>query len=64
MSVRAATFAPSECVAVTEAVGRVCAVPTVSCPPAVPIVVSGEVVTDEDIRIFKRYVIEKIEVVI
>ena len=30
-----------------EAVGRICAAPAVSCPPAIPIVVSGETVLPE-----------------
>ncbi len=46
MSVRQAVFSPWEDVRVDDAVGRVCAAPTASCPPAVPVAVSGEIVTD------------------
>ena len=42
LSPREAVLAPSEWVAVAEAEGRVLAGVTVGCPPAVPIVVSGE----------------------
>ena len=63
MSIREAIFAPSESVCVKNSVGRICAAPTVSCPPAIPIVVSGEVISDEHIRLFEHYGIEKISVV-
>lgn len=64
MSIREAILAPSESVPATEAEGRICALPTVSCPPAVPIVVSGERITAQDIRLFEYYGIHEIEVVI
>ena len=64
VSIREAMLSPSETVDVESAVGRVLASPTVSCPPAVPIVVSGEEITDSDVRIFKYYGIDKVSVVI
>ena len=63
MSVRDAVFAEYEAVDITECVGRICAAPTVSCPPAVPIAVSGEEITKEIAELFKYYGIEKILVV-
>ena len=63
MSIREAIFAPSQTICACDATGRVCATPTVSCPPAVPIVVSGEVISAEHIRLFEHYGIEKISVV-
>ena len=63
MSIREAIFAPSEKISVENATGRICAAPTVSCPPAVPIVVSGEVISAEHIRLFEYYGIEKISVI-
>ena len=45
MTIRQAMFAPQQTVPTAEAVGRVCAAPTVGCPPAVPIAVSGEEIT-------------------
>ena len=63
MSVREAILSPRESVTPSEALGRICATPTVSCPPAVPIVVSGEVISESAVRLFKKYRTEKIEVV-
>ena len=64
MTIREAIFSPSELVSAENSLGRICAAPTVSCPPAVPIVISGERITKEDIRLFKHYGIEKVSVVI
>ena len=63
MSIREAIFAKSELVPVENAKGRICASPTVSCPPAVPIVVSGERITEEDVKLFYRYSVDKVSVV-
>ncbi|MBR4726616.1 MAG: amino acid decarboxylase [Clostridia bacterium] len=63
MTVREALFAPAETLLVREALGRVCAAPTVSCPPAVPIAVSGEVVTEEVAAAFERFGIREISVI-
>ena len=46
-----------------EALGRVCAMPTVSCPPAIPIVVSGERVGPAAIELFTRYHVETVAVI-
>lgn len=63
MSIREAVFANQETVSVDEADGRVCASPVVSCPPAIPVVVSGELITREAISVFKYYGIETIMVI-
>lgn len=62
VSIRRAVFGASEYVCVEEAKGRICASPTVSCPPAVPIAVSGEEITKEHIEAFVYYGIDKISV--
>lgn len=62
-SVRNAVFAPSEETSVLYAEGRICAAPSVSCPPAIPIAVSGEIITRNHIDIFNYYGIEKIAVI-
>lgn len=62
-TIREAVLAPQEMVPAAEAVGRICAVPAVSCPPAIPIVVSGETVPPEALPLFARYGIEKVAVV-
>ena len=63
MSIREAVFSPSETVSVSESEGRICASPTVSCPPAVPIAISGEVISSECVRAFLRYGITRVSVV-
>lgn len=63
ISVRDAIFSLSETVEIKNAVGRICAAPTVSCPPAIPIAVSGEEITAEHIELFKKYNINRISVV-
>ena len=55
MSIRQAMFSPWEEIEVEKAEGRVCAAPTVSCPPAVPVVVSGEVIRADAIRVMRHY---------
>ena len=62
-TIREAIFAPQEQVAVEDALGRVCAMPTVSCPPAIPIVVSGEVVGKAAVKLMKHYGIKTISVI-
>ncbi len=64
ISIREAIFLPSRVISVDSAVGCICAAPSVSCPPAVPIVMSGERINKDDIRLFKLYGIEKVSVVI
>jgi len=62
ITIRQAMLSPSEILSVEKTVGRICASPTVSCPPAVPIVVSGERITKEDIELFKFYGINYVSV--
>ena len=63
MSIRNAVFAKQKTVSVTEALGCICASPTVSCPPAIPIVISGERISKEAIQLFEYYGIEKVDVI-
>ena len=63
MKIREAMFSQWEEVDCEDAVGRICASPCVSCPPAIPIAASGEEITAEMAELFKAYGIEKIEVV-
>ena len=46
-----------------QALGRVCAMPTVSCPPAIPIVVSGERITPAAVELMQQYHIDTIAVI-
>ena len=55
LSIREALLSPSEEVSIEEAVGRVLASPSVSCPPAVPIVLSGEEINESAVDAFRYY---------
>ena len=63
MRIRDAIFSPWEEVACEEAVGRICAAPCVSCPPAIPIAVSGEEITAELAGLCRTYGMERMAVV-
>ena len=54
--------APRETVDAAHSLGRVCGLPTVGCPPAIPIAVSGERITPEALALFAYYGIEQVEV--
>lgn len=55
VNIRNAVFAPSEEVSVESAVGRVYADLTCSCPPAVPIAICGELITEDTARALAYY---------
>lgn len=63
MSVRQALFAPHERIPAAAALGRICAAPTVACPPAIPIAVSGERIGREAVTLFAHYGVEAVDVV-
>lgn len=63
MSIREAVMSKSVFIDVNQSVGRICAKPVIACPPGVPIAISGEVITEDVIRLMNTYNIEKIEVV-
>ena len=63
VSIRRAVFSKQKKIDVSHADGKICASPTVSCPPAIPIAVSGERITEETVAAFKHYGIEKISVI-
>ena len=62
-TIRQAVFAPQKQLPAEQAVGRICAMPTVSCPPAIPIVVSGEQITPAAAAWMKRYHVEEVSVI-
>lgn len=55
LSPREAMLFPSREVPVEESLGKILAAPTVSCPPAVPVVVSGEMIDSNAIRVMQYY---------
>lgn len=62
-SLREALFAKAEVLPLDQCVGRVLASPTVSCPPAVPILVGGEVVSESAVEVFRYYGYDTLRVV-
>lgn len=60
MTPAAALMSRTEEVPVSESEGRILADPCVSCPPAVPILISGERITREAIRCFEYYGIDRV----
>lgn len=58
-----AMFMQSESIPVKKCLGRVCATPQVSCPPAIPVVVYGEEIDKNAIEIFKYYDIKTVCVI-
>ena len=63
MSIREAAMAAKETVAAKDSLGRILSDVSVSCPPAVPIVVSGERIDEDALRCFDYYGIETCTVV-
>ena len=55
MSIREALLSQSETLPVERCLGRILAIPTVACPPAVPILVCGEEITAQAIDCFTYY---------
>lgn len=62
-SIREAVFAPSIRIPAVKAEGRICAAPSVSCPPAVAAAVSGELLTREIIDVMQCYGIREVDVI-
>ena len=63
ISLRDAALSLSESVPIDRALGRVCALTCNSCPPAVPIVASGERIDEQAIECFKYYGVKECKVI-
>ena len=63
MSVRQAMMSASKEIDVSQSLGTVLASPCVSCPPAVPILVCGEIITEEAIKCFEYYGVSRVRIV-
>lgn len=63
LSPQEALYAPSETLCIEKSLGRVVAFSGVSCPPAVPIAVSGERIDENTISAFRYYAIKTVTVV-
>lgn len=62
MSIREAYFSPHEKIRVEDSEGRICARSAVSCQPSIPVVVPGEEITGEVMKILKKYSIFYVDV--
>lgn len=63
MGIRDAIMRPSRLLPVREAVGKILATVTVSCPPAIPVLVCGERIDDRAAECFEYYGINSVRVV-
>ena len=63
MTIREASLSVSETIPCSNAEGRILAAASVSCPPAVPILVCGEIIDKKAIECFEYYGIESCTVV-
>ena len=61
-SIREAMLSPAQALSVSECLGRILGEASVGCPPAVPIVVSGERIDEAAIACFRYYGVERCRV--
>lgn len=61
-SPKEALFSPSERLPLEKCEGRVLSAVTVSCPPAVPVLVSGEIVDEGSLEVMRYYGMTELEV--
>ena len=64
LSARQALLSPSKRVSTRNSTGCVLASANVSCPPAIPIIVCGEVISESALKLLDYYGITECEVVI
>lgn len=63
LSPREAAFKERETIPVSQGLGRILAVSSVGCPPAVPIIAGGEIIDENVISCFRYYNIENCTVI-
>ncbi len=63
MSPREAMLSPKEAIPTSFAVGRVLGAVNVGCPPAVPILVMGELIDSESVKVFEYYNVSELTVI-
>ncbi len=63
MTIREAVFSPCETIDASKSCGRILARANVICPPAVPVAVCGETITEQAVKCFKYYGIKECTVI-
>lgn len=63
MEISEALFSDFEEVGIEDSVGRIVADTSVGCPPAVPVVISGDKISEDAVKVMKYYGIKKIRVI-
>ena len=63
MSMRQAMLSPAQTLPVEQCIGRVLAQPSVGCPPAVPVVICGEMIDERAAKLLRYYGAEECTVV-
>ncbi len=63
MPISQALFSKCETVSINDALGRICQSVSVSCPPAIPIVICGQRINEEKQQALKFYGVKEISVV-
>lgn len=61
-SVREAAMSANKIISVDDSYGKICASVKVPCPPAIPIVISGEIIDNDCIALLKHYNIKQISI--
>ena len=56
-------YLPVEKVKADDSLGRICGSINISCPPAVPVVVAGEIIGESQLELLKYYGVEEVEVI-
>ena len=59
-----ALMRPFESIPTEKSLGRILASPSVSCPPAVPIIVCGERIDEQTLKLFRYYGISRCDVIL
>ena len=60
ITVREALFSENETISIENAIGRICADGSIACPPAVPVCICGEIITEQTVEVCKYYNINEI----
>ena len=63
MSAREAVLGATDVIAIKEAAGKVCGSVLCSCPPCVPVIMPGEVFTEEILEVLGEYGVERVRCV-